>query len=196
MGRLVDGCVEVPLPDGTAERRIYQFHGCYWHECPDHFPATPDSGESKYERTVRLRAMFHRNGHTVIEKWECEFKRELDSDPEVKDFFNSVPPLNLRDGLAGGRTSALKWCCKADPKKGENIKLVDVISECPNANLRAVYPIGHPVIHLEDDPQMPDSSLWNGMIMCTVLPPRNLYLPVLPLPTYPFTGTPMGAKIA
>ncbi|XP_026290327.2 uncharacterized protein LOC113215001 [Frankliniella occidentalis] len=162
MGRLVDGYVELPLPNGGVERRIYQFHGCYWHECPEHFPATSDSKESKYERTVRLTAMFRRNGYTVVEKWECQFKRELESDTEVKEYFRDNPttratPLNLRDGLAGGRTSALKWFYQAKP--GEKIKLVDVICEYPNANLRAMYPTGHPVIHLEDDPQMPDPSL-------------------------------------
>ncbi|KAK3910262.1 putative DNA polymerase [Frankliniella fusca] len=125
------------------------------------------------------------SGYTVIEKWECEFKSDLASDPDTKAYFEAhpttrTPPLGLRDALAGGRTSALKWYYKADLAKGEKIKMVDVVSEYPNANLRGEYPYGHPTLYLEGDPDMPPPDTWNGVIKCTVLPPRDLYLPVLP----------------
>ncbi|KAK3910304.1 putative DNA polymerase [Frankliniella fusca] len=125
-GRRVDGYVELSLENGGVEKRIYQFHGCFWHSCPIHFPPTQDDQTNRYEQTQRLTAMFRRNGFIVIEKWECEFKRELNSDPEVKAYFEAnpttrTPPLNLRDGLAGGRTSALRWYHKADVTKGEKI---------------------------------------------------------------------------
>ncbi|XP_052131334.1 uncharacterized protein LOC127751597 [Frankliniella occidentalis] len=183
MGRAVDGYIEIPQPDGSTERRIYQFHGCYWHQCPEHFPANEDDVENKYQKTLKITAMFRKQGYVVIEKWECQFKLDLVNDPEVKVFFENhpttrTPPLHLRDGLAGGRTSALKWHYQVKP--GEKIKLVDVISEYPNANLRAEYPVGHPEIHLEGSPEMPPPDFWNGMIKCTVLPPKDLYLPVLP----------------
>ncbi|KAK3929177.1 putative DNA polymerase [Frankliniella fusca] len=58
--------------------------------------------------------------------------------------------------------------------------MVDVVSEYPNANLRGEYPYGHPTIYLEGDPAMPPPDYWNGVVKCTVLPPRDLYLPVLP----------------
>ncbi|KAK3915371.1 ATP synthase F(0) complex subunit B1, mitochondrial [Frankliniella fusca] len=53
------------------------------------------------------------SGYTVIEKWECEFKSDLASDPDTKAYLEAhpttrTPPLGLRDALAGGRTSALK----------------------------------------------------------------------------------------
>ncbi|KAK3932712.1 putative DNA polymerase [Frankliniella fusca] len=185
MGRRVDGYIELPLPDGSLERRIYQFHGCYWHHCPTHFPANEDSGENRFEKTQQLTSLFRRSGYTVIEKWECEFKSDLASDPDTKAYFEAhpttrTPPLGLRDALAGGRTSALKWYYKADLAKGEKIKMVDVVSEYPNANLRGEYPYGHPTLYLEGDRDMPTPDTWNGVIKCTVLPPRDLYLPVLP----------------
>ncbi|XP_026288125.2 uncharacterized protein LOC113213318 [Frankliniella occidentalis] len=166
MGRPVDGYVELPLPDGTCERRIYQFHGCYWHNCPTHFPPTSDSPENRYVRTQYITAMYREAGYKVVVIWECEFKRRLESDPDVMEYFKTHPTttttaLNLRDGLAGGRTSALRWYYKADLKNGEKIKLVDVVSEYPNANLRGEYPIGHPDIHLENSPEMPTPDLWN-----------------------------------
>ncbi|KAK3918067.1 putative DNA polymerase [Frankliniella fusca] len=185
MGRKVDGYVELPHPDGTVEKRIYQFHGCFWHQCPTHFPPTEDDNDNRYENTVRLTALFRRNGFTVIEKWECEFNLELKTDPDTMAFFenhpsNRVTPLNLRDALMGGRTSALRWYHKADLDKGEKIKMVDVVSEYPNANLRAKYPVGHPEIFLAGDPKMTPVEEWNGAVKCTVVPPRDLYLPVLP----------------
>ncbi|KAK3915370.1 GTPase Der [Frankliniella fusca] len=57
--------------------------------------------------------------------------------------------------------------------------MVDVVSEYPNANLRGEHPYVHPTLYLEGDPDMPPSDTWNGVIKCTVLPLRDLYLPVL-----------------
>jgi len=100
----------------------------------------------------------------------------------LSDFrgLDCTPPLNLRQALCGGRTSALRWFHEADLAKGETIKMADVISEYPNANLRGEYPTGHPTIYLEGDASMPPTDTWNGVIKCTVLPPRDLFLPVLP----------------
>ncbi|KAK3924463.1 putative DNA polymerase [Frankliniella fusca] len=173
MGRRVDGYVEIPLPDGGVERRIYQFHGCYWHQCPAHFPANEDSGENRYKATQRLTSLFRRSGYTVVEKWECEFNHEQHTDADTKAYFQAhptirTPPLQLRDALAGGRTSALKWHYKADLAKGEKIKMADVISEYPNANLRGEYPNGHPTLYLEGDPHMPPPDTWNGVVKTCV----------------------------
>ena len=188
MGRPVDGYAEIPRADGSVERRIFQFHGDYFHQCPKHYPVTEKSGENRYENTVRLTALFRRAGYTVIEKWECEFREEMQSNPEVKAYYAAhpttrTPPLVLRDALMGGRTSALRCYLKADLSKGEKIKMVDVVSEYPNANLRGMYPYGHPTIYLEGDPDMPLVHQWNGVIKCTVLPPRDLFVPVLPYKT-------------
>jgi hypothetical protein len=68
MGRRVDGYVEIPRADGSTEKCIYQFHGCYWHQCPTHFPATSNDEENRFERTQRLTQLFRRAGFTVLEK--------------------------------------------------------------------------------------------------------------------------------
>ncbi|MBW0532615.1 hypothetical protein O181_072330 [Austropuccinia psidii MF-1] len=185
LGRRVDGYIELSRPNGSIERRIYQFHGDYWHQCPKHFPPNGDSEDNRYENTVRLTQLFRRHGFTVLEKWECEFKDDLLNDPDTKAFFlthptTRVPPLVLRDALCGGRTSAMRSFHQVDLSKGETIKMADVISEYPNANLRGEYPYGHPTIYLEGDVTMPPVKDWNGIIKCTVLPPRDLFIPVLP----------------
>ncbi|XP_034236318.1 uncharacterized protein LOC117642344 [Thrips palmi] len=184
LGKAVDGYVEVSLPTGGVERRVYQFHGDYWHSCPRHYPAQPEGGENRYERTQRITALFRNAGYVVIEKWECDWNEDLKT-PEVKVYFEAhptsrSPPLDLRKALCGGRTSALRCYHKVDLTKGEKIKMADVVSEYPNANLRGCYPLDHPSIYLEGDPQMPPVDTWNGIVKCTVLPPRDLYLPVLP----------------
>lgn len=185
LGRRVDGYVEIVQHDGTIERRIYQFHGCYWHNCPTHFPATAESGENRYEKTVRITSIFRRAGFKVIEMWECQWKTDNESDADVQAYFQAHPtkrssPLVLRDTICGGRTSAYRWHHKANVSKGETIKFADVTSEYPNANMRGSYPVGHPTIYLEGDPNMPPVHMWNGTVKCTVLPPRDLFLPVLP----------------
>jgi hypothetical protein len=69
--------------DGSTERRIYEFHGCFWHSCPMHHPARGEDVVNRYERTVRLTALFRKSGYTVVEKWECKWKREREEDSEV-----------------------------------------------------------------------------------------------------------------
>lgn len=147
MGRPVDGYAEVPRPDGTVEKIIFQFHGDYWHGCPKHFPLTKESSVNRYENTMHLTALFRRSGYTVVEKWECDFRAELLNDPAAKAFFEAhpttrVPPLNLRDGLAGGRTTALRCYHKIDLEKQEKIKMADVVSEYPAMCLFSDYPWG------------------------------------------------------
>ncbi|KAK3911543.1 putative DNA polymerase [Frankliniella fusca] len=167
LGRRVDGYIELPRPDGQVEKRIYQFHGDYWHQCPQHFPVTEDTSENRFEQT-----------------WECSFKHDLEHNPEVKAYFQAHPttrvePLRLRDALTGGRTSAMQWFCEPDLTKGEKIKMVDVVSEYPGVNLRGRYPLGHPDIFLQGNPDMPPVDKGNGVIKCTVLPPRDLFVPLL-----------------
>ncbi|XP_034243509.1 uncharacterized protein LOC117646575 [Thrips palmi] len=149
-----------------------------------HYPAQPEGGENRYERTLRITGLFRKAGYVVIEKWECEWKEDL-KNPEVEAYFEAhpttrMPPLDLRKALCGGRTSALRMYHKADLDKGEKIMMADIISSYPNVNLRACYPLGQPSIYLEGDPNIPAIDAWNGVIKCTVLPPRDLYLPVLP----------------
>lgn len=123
--------------------------------------------------------------NTVVQKWECEWQNEVKTVPEVQAHFEAHPtkrstPLDLRRALCGGRTNAMRWFQKADLDRGETIKMADVTSEYPDAYLRGKFPIGHPTIYLEGDPAMPPIDTWNGVVKCTVLPPRDLFLPVLP----------------
>ncbi|KAK3915759.1 putative DNA polymerase [Frankliniella fusca] len=192
LGHAVDGYVELGRPDGSIEKRIYQYHGCYYHLCkrciPDEASRSKIRGRSKedpYEKTVFLTRKFRNAGYTVIEKWGCEFHSDLKNNVNVIQYFQQNPykrqkPLNLRDAICGGRTSALyaEYVAKLD--EGEVIKFFDIISEYPAVQYHKWYPEGHPKIYLEGDPEMPKVKDMNGVILTTVLAPKDLFLPVLP----------------
>ncbi|XP_052133059.1 uncharacterized protein LOC113215208, partial [Frankliniella occidentalis] len=188
----VDGYVEITKEDGSIEKRIYQFAGCYWHLCrkciPDEESRTRIRGKNNvdpYENTKKITKMYRDAGYVVIEKWECDFKKDLLENTDVIEFFKNHPfkrvaPLNLRDALYGGRTSALYTEYVADLKKGEKICLFDVISEYPAQMMHKEYCYSHATPYVEGDPEMPKLKDMNGVIKATILPPTDLFIPVLP----------------
>lgn len=192
LGKKVDGYSESTLPDGTVKKTIYNFHGCYFHACI-HCYKTKESrdklkkffGEDRYEKTRHITTSFVQKGYEVIEMWECQFKQIMKHDEQMNTYFKNhpdirTPPLRLRDALCGGRTSAYFSYKKADLEKGEKILFYDVCSEYPYVNFKKPYPYGHPTIYLEHHDNIPPPHEWNGVIKATVLPPQDLYVPVLP----------------
>ena len=118
-------------------------------------------------------------GFNLVETWECEIERE-------KEFINFkkenkieiIDPLNPRDAFFGGRTNITKL--SYDFKKGEKGKYVDFVSLYPTVQFFKNYPKGHPTKILT--PEKYDEN-WFGFIKCSILPPRKLYHPVLPVTT-------------
>ena len=77
-----------------------------------------------------LRGTGEVNGIDVI--WECEIKRMLKNDPQMKKKFDEYldeGPLDLRGMFYGGRTGPVKLFHK--PKAGEKISYLDVTSLYP-----------------------------------------------------------------
>ena len=67
--------------------------------------------EQLYKDTVRKVKYLKDQGFKVEQKWECELKKELDQDKEMKQFFEEheiVDSLQPRDAFYGGRTNAAK----------------------------------------------------------------------------------------
>lgn len=156
------------------------------------------------DRTKRL----ERAGYTVIEEWECKWVKtkrykEMAKEREI------IEPLNPRDALFGGRTEVFKLKystknVKKSLKKRKNrgevthsdtedeldtdlentteeellVKYADVVSLYPSVMYYDYYPIGHPTKIIK--PGRHDTS-WYGLIKCKILPPKNLYIPVLPV---------------
>ncbi len=66
-------------------------------------------------------------------------------------------------------------------KPGEKVRLMDVCSLYPDICKNGQFPIGHPTLMV--GPLQPISVMqrpYRGMIYCQVIPPQNLFIPLLP----------------
>lgn len=127
------------------------------------------------DRTRNLRDL----GYNVTEMWECEYAHLRKADPDCREFFDEVEildPLDPRDGFFGGRTSAARLYYKA--KEDEVIRYYDYVSLYPTINKYGKLPVGHPEIYT--DQRTYTVGQFYGFVKCKVLPPTNLYHPVLP----------------
>eukprot|EP00732_Lithocolla_globosa_P002361 Lithocolla_globosa_v1_NODE_1532_length_2509_cov_2.825998.p1 type:complete len:627 gc:universal NODE_1532_length_2509_cov_2.825998:42-1922(+) len=181
---------EINLPgigkvDGydKANNTVYQYHGCFYHGCEKCFKNRDTINKMNgkkmgylYKNTLRQNAKITNRRYRLIQMWECDFK----NDNEMKKFaktFKYTTVLNPRDGFFGGRTNAVKLYHQVE--EGERIHYQDFTSLYPYINKYGIYPVGHPVIITKFDSL--DISKHQGMIKCRILPPKNLYHPVLPI---------------
>jgi hypothetical protein len=97
------------------------------------------------------------------------------------DLFKRLP-LNPREAYYGGRTNATSLYKKCTGT--EKIRYIDVVSMYPTVMSlpEYFYPIGEHEVRRFDDPNMPPLPLDQlfGLQKCRVIPPNNLYHPVLP----------------
>ena len=61
----------------------------------------------------------------------------------------------------------------------DKVHYVDFTSLYPDTNKNGIYPVGHPEIFTNIDGT--DIDMYQGLIKCKVLPPQNLFHPVLPM---------------
>ncbi|MCP5058409.1 MAG: hypothetical protein GY937_17030, partial [bacterium] len=120
-------------------------------------------------------------GYELVEMWECDLRSQLRSNKAMAAFFDNcgvVDPLNPRHGFYGGRTNATTLYRKC--VDGEQIGYIDVCSLYPYICKYGEFPTGHPVVITEG---FSDIRTYKGMVKGVVLPPQNLYHPVLPYRT-------------
>ena len=132
-----------------------------------------------YEKTRQKIEPLHTLGYNVIEMRECEWIRLKETSPDIQTFVESLQftdPLYPRDAFCGGRTNAVKLYHRVRP--GQKIHYIDVTSLYPWVNKTCMYPKGHP--RFISQPGHTDISIYFEVIRCRVLPPRELYHPVLP----------------
>lgn len=188
---LVDGYYEV-----NGESHVLQFHGCYWHGCSRCYTMNRDrkqsDGTTMHERLEKTTAISNRirsGSHFLEEIWECEYDRLLRVNQEMSAFVQNHPlvvadPLDPRDAFFGGRTENMVTLY--DTCGTEQIRYVDVCSLYPYICKFGKYPVGHPKVYVGDECRTltgssnTDLSNVEGLVKCVILPPRNLYHPVLP----------------
>ncbi|KAF4523990.1 hypothetical protein B566_EDAN013832 [Ephemera danica] len=184
-GQLVDDYYETP--DGR--KVVYAFQGCYYHACRSCFNQNNtklnvdehDTLAMRRERTDRIIKSIKDQGYDVIEKWECEFLRELKLDPQLEDYLSHHPmttqsPLDPRDAYYGWRIESFRLYHEAFDN-GKEMDYVDIVSLYPAIHMYYPSPIVHCKIHL--GPQFPDITKIHGIVKYDILPPSNLYIPLL-----------------
>jgi hypothetical protein len=165
----------------------YEFYGCVWHGCPtcrkDSREKCPVSGKTmgvlRRERKDRKDYIL-RMGWGLVEKWECHFREEIDSNLELRQFLSSRTQcyhkdINARDAMFGGRTSYFSHFFSCG--QNQRIAFKDFVSLYPYQMIRKKYPVGEPVVINENFG--PLDQYW-GLVKCVVLPPRGEFIGVLP----------------
>ncbi len=84
-------------------------------------PVNGRTMQDLYLDTIRKVCYLKEQGFNVVEMWECDLKRELKEDEEIRGYFEKydlVDPLEPRDAFFGGRTNAAKLLheCKGQEK--------------------------------------------------------------------------------
>ena len=169
---------------------VYKFHGCRWHGCRRCFKEkraikTRVNGDRTldevYVATLVKTNALRREGYTVKEMWECEWKALLkDQTSAAAHFVKTLEldePLIPRDAFFGGRTGAVSLY--AHVNEGDKIHYLDVTSLYPWVNKTAIYPVGHPEIIT--NPLHLDMGRYFGIAHVDILPPLGLFHPVLPV---------------
>jgi hypothetical protein len=129
-----------------------------------------------YQRTMEKKQYLEDRWYIYVGKFECEFDREARENDTLRNFVQQsemINPLESRDAFYGGRTEAFTLF-----QKDQDISYVDVTSLYPYINKTDKIPIGHHEIVTEG---FTDIQQYEGLIKCKILPPRGLYIPVLPV---------------
>jgi len=114
-------------------------------------PNSDETAKDRFERTLERVKYFRDQGYEVVEKWECDLKKEMGRNPEMLEFFeNLVLPQRLDPRTAfygmffrldtamityilsyflGGRTNAVKLYKKVGPN--ERMLYADIVSLYP-----------------------------------------------------------------
>ena len=190
---------------GTA----YEFCGCLWHGCARCFDPdlkNPVNGVPMGVLNAKTQSK-HRAirdaGHALVVLWECQWREILEEDTEARRLNASEFPerLNARDAFYGRRTGCVQVYCQvprppigSDPSLVDRIRYMDYVSLYPHVNKNyndpdvCPYPMGHPVLLTATDVDFPVEGEhcldeYFGLVKCDVLPPRDLYIPVLPYRT-------------
>lgn len=172
------------VPPQNGQRPIaLEFHSCIFHGhfcTPDvKLPKTNQTKEELYALTMKKKRFLEQNGFHYICKWECEFKKEIERNAELRNFIATLDfqdRLNPRDALFGGRTEVCRLFYEV--KEGEKMIYYDFTSLYPYTCKYCAYPISYPEVIV--NPADTNMRNYFGVALVKILPPKGLYHPVLP----------------
>ena len=177
----------------SATRCIFEFAGCYFHGCSK--CTLPDvKSHHNNKRNRELLVDFQNRignlklyGYDVEVMWECESKEMKQTDVDLLEQLEEVAyllpspeslPIDPRDALYGGRTEAFSILYRQKEQE-EFVKGLDFNSLYPAMMSKREYPVGHP--RLIQRPTDFTLDKYFGLIKAKLVPPRGLYIPVLPV---------------
>lgn len=179
--------------DGICENTVYEFNGCYYHGCPNCYDKNTQilgsSSEIIYSKYLKKADYIRQQGFNLISTFECQWNQYIQMYNLSHIISNlrknlieikRIGPINCRDALFGGRVENFKFLYNTMPD--ENIRYLDFTSLYPFVLKTKTYPIGHPIV-VENCSNI-DYTLQKyklGIIKCRIIPPKQLYLPVLPI---------------
>lgn len=175
----------------TNKKVVYEFNGCYYHGCPKCNKYKMDKKNSTigltfralHEKTLQKESFIKDVlKWDIVSMWECEWEKIKTENEEISDFVKQnqhlFTPFSPFEAFHGGRVETFKMCVDDGETK---LNYVDFTSLYPYINATKRYPVGHPVIILNDFGSFDDiCDRYFGLMKCSILPPRNLYVPVLP----------------
>jgi len=119
-----------------SSRTVFQFHGCYWHGHPcgngSQSRSAQFSEEEKkrrYNDTLEKTRYLRSLGYKVVVKWECEWRADVEDDPEKKRFLYVL--FSAFYGRRTGGESMDKWLSRV--KTGSFFGLIECDIHVPTA---------------------------------------------------------------
>jgi hypothetical protein len=156
----------------------YEFNGCYYHGCRKCCP----HAVNKYNATIERENILKAAGYKVETIWGCEWEEQKKNnmtkeERRILEAEAAMEHINIRDAMHGGRTEAFKSYHKCN--ENEEIGHIDITSQYPSVNSLDEYPVGFKELYDPTVEELRDGS-FIGIVKCDVIPPKALYLPVLP----------------
>ena len=174
---------------------VFEFAGCFYHGCPNctrpdaRFPLNNLTFRDLNVKFANTIGYLKNRGFEVHVMWECEWKKmrqEMEIAVLLKEIHEYIPddsPINPQDALYGGRTGAasIYFPARGESSKTHKVSGYDFVSLYPAVNAEEEYPVGHPRVVMDAmDRFERDPDYYFGLIKCVMLPPQNLFHPVLP----------------
>ena len=121
------------------------------------------------------------HGLEVVEMWECDYKRKNNINKSMISSallkFDKYLPLHPGQALYSGRMSPV-WLKKHVSIMQRFIMLI--LFHFILVFRDFSFPIGHPSILVGNECDEVNFDQFCGLVKCNILPPKNLYFPVLP----------------
>ena len=169
---------------------VLEYKGCHWHAHDPSFCSTNKKVDRyKNERDYKREELFRKLGYEVKAIWECEYKKFLEFNPDVKKYFiervvyhskikNDKLWCDARASYRGGLVDCFQFSRKVN--NFETIRYIDFNSLYPHIMCNYPVPVGKPVIIEENfDDYLCEFENFFGLISCKVLPPNQEMFPVL-----------------